>query len=174
MTRLSIPSVDFIKQCRRGHMNIEDPSWHQAYARLFCEMYDIIRHTKVFLDDMALGKWSISYDGHDQDGLSFSFQLEEIKKIQGARIVIKIQPLKTSYIEAYSPSDMPTRQLSSFNSSPAYRRYFSKESNGNHHIKTVIPQAQITSRYFGDYVNHLITMMRPFLQAMSMKQLQAA
>jgi hypothetical protein len=166
MDHLSISSIDFIKNTDRIEA---DSEWQLMHAALFCEIYDVIRYTKDHLDKISTHPWSLSFDNGaiDDAVLRFKFSLRS-QEHSFSKMDIIISPDETSYIASdhlkhiyhYSAH---IQEIKNIISTAAYRRYFAQHSHLPQSIKTVIPRAQICSRYLGDYLIHLIEMLQPIL-----------
>ena len=183
MYYLSNESRAFLSRLRRlPESERKDDMWKVSYAQLFCELYELIDNAAQSLNKLALGKWSVSYEGEDSRSLAYSFRLA----IQGTQpypsILIKIHPFSQSSIEVLGQyHDIALGKAGnqikiSFFNSPAYKRYFAPFTQASFDLKTKIPKNQVLSRDFGNYITHLLKMMQPYLKEMSdvKKQLRAA
>lgn len=170
MKHLSPESIEFLRNVKNNKVNKDQSeSWDDSYTRLFCDLFNIIRSVNEELNDFAVGKWFISYENtEDQSELSFRFSLSLSNDKNTPEIQICIQPFGESSIEAIPIGDRKVNSnLEQFYNSVAYKKYFQDYKDQSKGIKTVISSKQITSRYFGDYVVHLLTMMKPYIESYS-------
>lgn len=167
MERLSPESIDFLRQIKNQNISkSKQDAWGKHYTRLFCDLYDIISKANKRLNDFALGKWNISYDTKDDDmTLVFEYALLPSQSETKPSISITIEPFGESSIEVNHPEYLCPVKSKSFYQSAAYKRYFEQYQTLTSGLKTVISRRQITSRHFGSYLEHLLTMMKPYLEA---------
>ena len=177
MNALSLKSRDFIRQIKRSGNTTEDlKDQRLQYARLFCDLYDVIGIASDTLSELSLGKWSVCYESEDIDNLAFHFRLGLTEHKLYPHIKMVIAPFGTSSIEilsgpeGYSSDIWESPVVRDFMNSPAYKKYFQGNQEGEYDLKTVIPQRQITSRYFGDYLSHLLSLMMPFIREISQRR----
>jgi len=180
--QLSSQSIAFLKSTDSDSGAPQEPStWRLNYARLFCELYEVIRSANASLDDLSLGKWSMNYNSEGRNqALSFTFRLDSDIISDRSKVTIQIEPHGTSSIEVSSmdcaeTSPLVNEELKSFYLSPSYKRYFAPHTRHlDKGIRTIIPRKQITSRHFGAYVIHLLQMARPYLIATCRSHAHAA
>lgn len=167
MEQLSPESMDFLRQIKIQNISkSKKGTWSQQYTRLFVDLYDIIGEANKTLNDFALGKWNISYDPKDDDSkLVFEYALLPSQHETKPSINITIEPFGKSTIEVTHPEHLCPVKSKTFYQSSAYKRYFERHETLASGLVTVIAQRQITSRHFGSYLEHLLTMMKPFLEA---------
>ena len=88
-------------------------------------------------------------------------------------IAIYINHVDPSKIEIKIPKkyNLPYSSLDTFLSSSAGKRYFSyRESSLDLVITAMIPRRQLSSRYFGDYLIHILTKIYPVMEALELHQ----
>ncbi len=172
MKHLSPESIGFLRNIKNKSIAQDNSeSWGNLYTRLFCDLFNIVRSANEELNDFAIGKWFITYENtDDQSELSFRFALSLSNEKKAPEIQITIQPFGESSIEVLPVDNRKMDfNLTGFYNSGAYKRYFQDYKDESLGLKTVISSKQITSRHFGDYIVHLLTMMKPYIESPSPK-----
>lgn len=167
MQRLSPESIAFLRRIQhQGISRSQHDTWSKHYTRLFSDLYEIINEANKTLNNFALGKWNISYESMDSDKpLAFEYALKSSELEASPSIKITIEPVGISTIELTQPEHLCPVKSKTFYQSSAYKRYFEPHQTLRTGLKTVIAQRQLTSRHLGSYIKHLLTMMKPYLEA---------
>jgi len=167
MKHLSPESIDFLKRIKiQNNTESKKDNWGQQNTKLFSDLYDIIGQSVTGLKDFALGKWNIIYNDTDDDrSLVYEFALSQSKDLDKLVINITIAPFGQSTIEITHAESLCPVDAKSFYQSSTYHRYFEPHQSKTDGLMTVISQKQITSRHLGAYLEHLLTMMKPYLRA---------
>jgi len=176
MDHLSIPSIDFIKKASHNHQDLQ---WKKRYDTLVQEVCQIVRDIKDHIEQRSGHSWSF-YNEHAETKdhpLTFKFSLGSTDPA-GSKIEVIINPNGTSYLigkhlNRWCSHAISAEELKEQISKAAYNRYFAQHSDLPHDIKTIIPRAQLSSRYLSEYLIHLTDMMLPVLSP-SQKQAHAA
>lgn len=174
--KLSIDSVRFLQEAKRTDAEKrKGVSWKKKYTRLFLELFDIVNNVGKAVNEVTMAKWKVIYEGNPLDEqLSYNFKIHLEEGGDTHVLQLDINPFGTSSLAmplcTSARSDEP---LQSFFESPAYKRYFADHSDSIDHLRTVISSKQITSRYFGEYLIHIVNMMRPYLSAICVKDKHA-
>jgi len=168
MANLSLESIQFLKKIKAGeYSSIKEKKFHQAYTQLFCELFDVIREVKSSLEEKGLGIWTLTYKGAKLDkAVSYKYNLRQKNRESTIDIDLSIDPFGTTSLTISSginQYDIRTAGFQDFFSSPAFKRYFAPLHKDPRQIQTIVPQKQITSRHFGDYIIHLCHMAIPYI-----------
>ena len=173
MSRLSTDSVAIIKGKKGASKDPKKVSATQLINELSQMAQSIISSTKT-----SFSSWSLSCNNpeNNEEGFACTFTTahESAKEVQ---IKLQVNTLGDSFLEAGIESDNPISKdvlgdVSKFMKTPAAKRYFQISSPDASKIKAIIPKREVVSRYFEDYVQHLIKQLEPLINAMVAYQLK--
>jgi hypothetical protein len=91
------------------------------------------------------------------------------------RLKIQIKGHNQSTLSFHHSSHNMDISIDAFKNSAAYKRYYQDQSNDTEFIlKACISNRQLLSKYFGDYILHLIQHMAPAIKCVNSASLQEA
>lgn len=173
MSRLSPSSVAILKGKKGPVQDPKKASTSQLLNELSQMAQSIINSTKA-----SFSSWSLSCDTpeNNNDGFAYTFTTahETAKEVQ---LKLQVNTRGDSYLEAGIESDNLISEdvigdVSNFMKTPAAKRYFQISTSSASKIKAIIPKREVVSRYFEDYVQHLIQQLEPLINSMVAYQLK--
>ena len=164
MIHLSPELVSFTQRNRAIGARKNEMNFGQYCTSLYCEFYGVVSDIHQSLEKLSNQTWSFTTDLTLVDEKDLTFSYGFIQSDLGARIDLILKPFGISKI-TLNLEDLSAGELvTGYTQSSAYKRYFSGTNSGAASLTAALPQRQLTSRFLGDYVIHLMELMLDYIQ----------